>query len=363
MQQKHFLLYGHGGSYNHGGEAITRCTIDLLRKQVPDCFITLSTHFPEQDREFGLIPDEIITRNCSTRDNALMYRDTLERITSDTTVIQVGGDNYCYTNWQRYAQIHQKAKECGGKSILWGCSIDANAIDDEMLGILQAHDLVLARECLTYRTLVKAGLTNVIKVSDIAFGLEPQKVEFPFNHYIVLNLSPLVCRKNAEVLDAYRNLITLIMDQTDYSVVLLPHVVMPVDNDKDVLDELGFHDNTRVVRVSDKLSAGQYKYIISRADLCVAARTHVTIAAYSSCVPTLAIGYSTKASGIAMDLGFLEYVIPIENENLTEKICESFKKLQREQQVLRNRLNTEMQQYKEQAVPDSVIAFLRGEQE
>ena len=61
MQQKHFLLYGHGGSYNHGGEAITRCTIDLLRKQVPDCFITLSTHFPEQDREFGLIPDEIIT--------------------------------------------------------------------------------------------------------------------------------------------------------------------------------------------------------------------------------------------------------------------------------------------------------------
>ena len=44
-------------------------------------------------------------------------------------------------------------------------------------------------------------------------------------------------------------------------------------------------------------------------------------------------------------------------------LCESFKKLQREQQVLRNRLNTEMQQYKEQAVPDSVIAFLRGEQE
>ena len=62
-------------------------------------------------------------------------------------------------------------------------------------------------------------------------------------------------------------------------------------------------------------------------------------------------------------MGFLEYVIPIENENLTEQICESFKKLQREQQVLRNRLNTEMQQYKEQAVPDSVIAFLRGEQE
>ena len=45
------------------------------------------------------------------------------------------------------------------------------------------------------------------------------------------------------------------------------------------------------------------------------------------------------------------------------QICESYNKLQREQQVLRNRLNTEMQQYKEQAVPDSVIAFLRGEQE
>lgn len=363
MQKKHFLLYGHGGSYNHGGEAITRCTIDLLRKQIPDCYITLSTHFPEQDMEFGLNADEIITRDCSTNDNALMYRKTLERVTPNTTVIQVGGDNYCYTNWQRYAQIHQKARKCGGKSILWGCSIDASVISDEMLAVLQEHDMILAREELTYHTLKRAGLTNVIKVSDIAFRLEPQEVDFPLEHYVVLNLSPLVCRKNAEVLDAYRSLMTFILKYTDYSIALVPHVVMPVDNDVDALSALGFYENAKVVRVSDKFSAAQYKYIISKAELCVAARTHVTIAAYSSGVPTLAIGYSTKASGIAMDLGFSEYVVSIDGSNLTGQIVENFRKLQRECHVLKKKLNNELEQYKEQAVPDSVVSFLRGEQE
>ena len=31
-----YILYGHGGSYNHGVEAITKCTIELLKKINPD---------------------------------------------------------------------------------------------------------------------------------------------------------------------------------------------------------------------------------------------------------------------------------------------------------------------------------------
>lgn len=52
----------------------------------------------------------------------------------------------------------------------------------------------------------------------------------------------------------------------------------------------------------------------------IGARTHSTIAAYSQCIPTLVIGYSVKARGIAKDLFGTEenYVFPVQkitNEN------------------------------------------------
>lgn len=55
---KKLLLYGHGGAYNHGAEAILRSSLPIFRKV--DVPIFLSTHFPEQDREFGL--DKLVNR-------------------------------------------------------------------------------------------------------------------------------------------------------------------------------------------------------------------------------------------------------------------------------------------------------------
>ena len=60
----------------------------------------------------------------------------------------------------------------------------------------------------------------------------------------------------------------------------------------------------------------------------VGCRTHSTIAAYSTCVPTLVVGYSIKSRGIAKDLfgDYKDLVIPIEDlENgvdLVEKFIE-----------------------------------------
>ncbi len=51
-----------------------------------------------------------------------------------------------------------------------------------------------------------------------------------------------------------------------------------------------------------KYNAKELKGYISRCRAFVGARTHSTIAAYSTGVPTLAIGYSVKARGIAKDL-------------------------------------------------------------
>jgi len=361
MRRKHYLIYGHGGSYNHGSEAITRGTIEFLRKVSPNCFITLSTHFPGQDIEVGLLADEMVTRNPEGKTNQEVYQATLDRITSDTTVIHVGGDNYCYNNWQRYAQIHEAAKKCGGKSIFWGCSIDSDNMDEEMLRVLREHDLILARESITFESLKERGVNNVLLVSDIAFAMEPVKVDFDLKNYVVINLSPLVFRKNAAVVEAVQRVIRYILTETTYNIALVPHVVMPMDNDCDALAMLEVSDSERVVRVTDKFSAKQYKYIISKAELCVAARTHVTIAAYSSYVPTLAIGYSTKAQGIAKDLGFLEYVVDIMDENIEEGLLAKFVKLINAKLELKERLHSRMEYYKGNVFPEQMIECFKGD--
>lgn len=355
---KHFLIYGHGGSYNHGCEAIVKCTIKFLREIVPNCFITLSTHFPEQDREYGIDADEFVARNPDGKTNEEVYASTLDKITSDTTVIHTGGDNYCYVNWQRYAMINRVAKERGCKTVLWGCSIDEDLVDDEMFDALQQHDLICARECITYDALIKRGLKNVCKVSDIAFNLEPEPVDVMLSNYVAINFSPLVYRKNEKVSAAVQNLINYILKETDYNIALVPHVVVSVDNDYEILSSLKFEEFERVQLFSDKLSASQYKYIISKAELCVAARTHATIAAYSSCVPTLAIGYSTKARGIATDLGFSEYVVDIMNEDISKELLSRFEMMVEDKNVLRQKLCFQMEEYKRQTHPKTVSLFL-----
>lgn len=355
----HYLIYGHGGSYNHGGEAITRSTIALLRNISPECRVTLCSHFPEQDIEFSLPANEFVTRNPNGKTVDEVYADAICQITPQTVCIHVGGDNYCYQNWQRYATIHYAALRCGAKSILWSCSIDPDVIDDEMLAALRTHHLITARECVTYNTLIERGLTNVIKVADIAFTLKPEKTEVGIENFVAVNLSPLVVRKNPAILTAYKVLVEYILEGTDLNIALVPHVLMPMDNDCDVLSELYYMDTNRIISVSDRLSAAQYKNIISKARFCVAARTHACIAAYSAYVPVLAVGYSSKAVGIARDLGLEDYIIDALNMTDANGLLNNFKSLMNHEAVIHRHLADVIPKYIQQAIQPVALEVLK----
>ena len=319
---KHFLLYGHGGAYNHGSEAAVRCTIKLLREKSPGCRITLSSHFPEQDRQFDIDADEIIGRDLRGKTNDEIYAETIRSITPETTCLSVGGDNYCYPNWQRYAAIHYAALERGAKSILWSCSIEPSMLDEEMLAALRTHHLLTVREDVSFSALKERGLDNIVRVSDIAFALEPKKTELPPQPYVALNLSPLVLRRAPRVLAAYQQLVDEIVEKTDWNVAFVPHVEMPMDNDCEALDKLD-GPTERVFRIPAGKTAAEYKYIIAHANLLVATRTHATIAAWSSGVPAIAVAYSSKARGVAADVGQEQWVLDVATLD-GETLCKAF---------------------------------------
>ena len=92
--------------------------------------------------------------------------------------------------------------------------------------------------------------------------------------------------------------------------------------------------------MSGDLNAPQIKGYISRCRFFVGARTHATIAAYSTGVPTLVLGYSVKARGIARDLFGNEQGLVLPVQDLTEPrlLVRLFAGLQQRETALRAHL-------------------------
>ncbi len=373
---KRFLLYGHGGALNHGAEAIVKCTAKRIREKCPDAEIILSTHFKEQDLRFRMPVDGYCERDArypgqsgapaGTYDE-LSYRPTLDAITRDTVCLSIGGDNYCYPNWRKWAMIHKKALERGAKSVLWCASVEPAMINGEMLSALSSYPIISARESLSCGALKGMGLQNVVLCPDAAFLLEPKKTGLPQSfierNTVAVNVSPLVVRRekeNGAVLKNIKALIGFILSCTDMSVALIPHVTMPTDNDFSLLREMyhGIPQKDRVCLVSDRLDAAELKYVISSCRLGVFARTHAAIAAYSSCVPSVAIGYSAKAEGIARDLGVSDYVLPVGGFSGEDSLLRLFLRLMEDEAKVKTLLSEKLPAYRESALGEPVFSYI-----
>lgn len=366
---KQFLLYGHGGAYNHGAEAIVKCTVGLFKKHYPGSEFLLSTHFKDQDMEFDMPVDEYLERdqrlletdrNSSRKKlyDGLIYQSTLDKISRDTVCLSVGGDNYCYDNWRKWRPIHETALERGAASILWSCSVEPSMLNDDMIATLKSHHLITARESLTYHALKQKGLDNVIQCTDIAFLLESKACQVPDQfvpgNTVVINIGPLIVRRegiDGIILRNAQNLIDTIIQNTDMNIALLPHVLMPADNDLEVLSTL--YQRTaykeRVCLIDEKLSAAEYKYIISKCRFGVFARTHASIAAYSSGIPSIVLGYSVKSAGIAADLGIPEYVLPVQEINDDFSLPLLFQTLAHNENKISQVLTEKMPSYRKKA--------------
>ena len=368
------VLYMHTGSGNHGCEAIVRTTSKLLNGPHE---VILWSNTRSEDIQYGsaqefekVVASEELERFSLTYFEALVKRKLLHntnanqevflrKLFKDNIAISVGGDNYCYEWSARQAVMLNKIirKYCTS-SVLWGCSVDPEAITPEVREDLAGYNLITARETITYR-LLKNINPNTVKVADPAFLLErtdlPLPEGFQEGNTVGINVSPLIMKYGTEgslILDNYRSLIHYILEKTDMSVCLIPHVVWSYNNDLDPIDLLyrKFEKSNRVSKITDG-NCCELKGYIARCRFFVGARTHATIAAYSSCVPTLVVGYSTKSKGIAQDLFGTDkgYVLPVQKLNSKDDLKVSFQRVLNQEQKLRNRLAEVIPDYKKLA--------------
>ena len=217
----------------------------------------------------------------------------------------------------------------------------------------------MARESISYDALKKVN-NNTKLYPDPAFQLSKRELPLPEgfieNNTIGINLSPLIieCETDSGITKQnYISLIQHIIDTTDMQIALIPHVVWKNNDDRKPLKELYeyFKDTKRVIMIKD-CNSEELKGYISRCRMFIGARTHATIAAYSTCVPTLVIGYSVKAKGIAKDIfgTYENYVLPVQALSNKDDLINAFEWMKNHEDEMRTHLENFMPSYKEKAL-------------
>lgn len=371
--------------YNRGSEALVRGTLEIVKHYIPDSVIVLcsgeeefnsSLKIPYVDKYVrrqsyysGISANRIVSNfyrkilKNEKKADEIKYKYLLKECKDADLIIVSGGDNYD-KSYRMLGLMHSVNRairnNSNAKMVMYDCSLAESEISDGVIDDFSLFDAITARENDTYKAF-KKKLKDipVYYFPDPAFVMRPEKVELPecfsMGEVVGVNLSTMAVANQygsdkQTVLKAYKKMIDWILKNTKLNIMLIPHVMKGLD--LKVLRELYiiYEANPRVYLVeNENFKAAELKYIISKCSLYVGARTHSTIAAYSSCVPTLVLGYSVKSIGIARDLfGCYEgYVVPVKqisSEN-TDLLKESFKQIYYSKKEIRKTLEQIMPEY------------------
>lgn len=298
-------------------------------------------------------------------------------------VISIGGDNYSLdygaVSLFFFVGIAERSVELKKPVGLWGASVgpfsSEPAIERLMAGHLNRLSFISVRESHSENYLRSIGVTkNVASVVDAAFALTKQEFDVEgiwprggSKGVLGFNVSPLIedayqrAGKSGSVRTASIEFIRQVIDETQYAIVLVPHVA-PLDdgefnNDNRYLQSIAerfSNEPDRLQILPRGLNACQLKYAISKCRFFIGARTHATIAALSSEVPTISIAYSIKARGINRDLfGDEDVVLPTLNVSAAT-LMDSLRLLEANEKRIHSVLATKIPEWKQRALLSAI---------
>lgn len=371
----------HAGSGNHGCEAIVNSLCRMVREPA-----VLVSYRAGEDEKYSLKEQCELIQERSFAEHKLAHilYYGYRKLTGDQEsfiryrygkvfgkdmsplAISIGGDNYCYDSMLSDLRLTNAAfGKQGTKTVLLGCSIEPELLRrPEIVEDLSRYHTIIAREPITYETLQETFGKNGLQKNpqiycypDPAFTLRAKKLPLPEGfqegNTVGINISPMIQEKETRsgiTMENYEALLQYIIQNTDMQIALIPHVVWNQNDDRKPIHMLyeRFKETGRVIEIEDA-SCEVLKGYIGRCRMFVGARTHATIAAYSSLVPTLVVGYSVKARGIARDLFGTEenYVVPVQSLQDKENLVSSFRWLLSREREIRNHLEAVMPSYQE----------------
>jgi polysaccharide pyruvyl transferase WcaK-like protein len=311
------------------------------------------------------------------------FQGLQKEVSEAALVLSVGGDNYTLDYGRPYAflDLDNEIRNIGRPLVIWGASIGPFNQDPDfektMLAHLRLHDHIFVRETVSFNYLIQRGLRNVTLMVDPAVWMTPAEPADPgyaadaFKGGIGLNFSPFQARqlagggKNywetteselAALADFVSGIVSAVLSLDPRPIVLAPHVVAEDawNNDWMLLNQARMRlrpaDAERVALLPPHLGAAELKWCIGQCSIFAGSRTHSTLAAISSGVPTLAFAYSQKSSGLMRDLcGNEDMLLP--NQPLNRHVMlDRIRALIAQEAALRRTIADVLPRWKESAV-------------
>lgn len=359
-----YFLFNHAGSKNHGCEALVRGTVNIIENSDENAEFVLSSYDSQADtviddieikpakkRELSLPEKMIAALDLKINKSEIyalekMYSPMVSDASDCDICLSIGGDTYCYGDNHEIQVLTRELKNSGKKIVLWGASIGEEDLTAEKLESLGDFDAIFAREPITYELLKEKNANeNIYLFSDPAFCMERAKVEpidgFTRENTLGFNISPLVAKGDPKKREIAEDFLSFILENTTMKILLVPHVVEENNNDYDFMKPIHdkFSETGRIEILPPTLNATQYKGYIANTRFFIGARTHATIAAYSSGVPTIVLGYSVKARGIAKDIfGEEKYALNFNSVTDSKALKTEFLKLVKNENEIRGEL-------------------------
>ncbi|MBI1356443.1 MAG: polysaccharide pyruvyl transferase family protein [Acidobacteria bacterium] len=341
------LLVGNAPHRNRGCEAIVRGTMEILEATFgPNLVVSSgvmaapSTVEAQQARELDPRVTSFSVSQIGPRGSLKWWlsqanarlgadfnhhvRDLAGRVQGSVAALEVGGDNYSldYGRPTKYMAVDNALMAQGIPVVIWGASVGPFDKDPSFAPKIFAHlkrlDGIFVREPKTLRYLRENGVEhNVRQVADPAFVMRPVAPRDESLRTLVrdgsigINISPLIARYMEGDLDQWRDRAAELVAaaaRLGRPILLAPHVGATLEKDDDfsflrsIQRKLASSLPVPIDILPDGLSAGESKWLIARCSIFAGARTHATIAALSTAVPTLSLSYSVKALGINEDL-------------------------------------------------------------
>lgn len=378
-------IYGIGGLYNYGCEAIIRGTVEFIRKNYDNPQITYYSRNYKADL---ILANELGIQIVSIERKATFLRKCISKlidlselpivpcfkkefkliIENSDVVFSVGGDIYTIPkylrekNHYRYVnylvEFGEYALKRGIKIIIYGASIGPFGKYEKAkkyyLEHLKKVEKIICREIETQQYLKDNGVSkNVILLPDPAYLVQDtNEKNKKIPRYIGINLSEL------SLLEVYGNSreniilqITSIIEEiylrTNIPIILIPHVMNPytfIDNDFKFLEKVYYNikdelkSYIKVVKPTNFIDTKNY---LKECRVVVAARMHCAVNAITVGTPAIFIAYSQKSIGMSNFVyGKKEWYISIKdiNRDLVDMIINLLNNEKNVRQVINKRI-------------------------
>ncbi len=390
------LFVGHATCKNRGCEAILRCSTNIISQYLPDVSFDIVANSETIQYDFNIARNWEVTPNFLPRPfhrtkhlilPALKSRLGLSRgypkdlywqrnmhgyyFTADM-VLAVGGDNFTESygietavNCLRdvwYAQHIRKP------TVIWAASIgpfNHEGLRDLAINIFKRATLITVRERWSEQYLKSLGISeNVRLVSDPAFLLGRKRTErttwesiFISKVTLGVGVSALKSKFLGVSRATYEEIMAQFIDYVTHScdatILLIPHVMYQGNDDLLACNAVmrKIKRKNRVILAGNyNMQADELKEAIAQCNYFIGCRTHSTIAALSSFVPTIAIAYSKKALGIFEQVyGHADYIVDGSSITL-DKLIEAFEEVRSHREKIVELLKKRVPELKHQAL-------------